>query len=464
MSQKKYDVIIVGAGPAGIFSALELVKNKPDLQILITEKGRDLVNRKCASKEKNVSCAQCSPCSIVCGWGGAGAFSDGKLTLSTEVGGTLDKYIGVDKLSQLIKYVDGIYMEFGAPDKVYGGDNEDENQSFQRKAVLAGLKLVPILIRHLGTGRCMEILQAMKEYLLAGGVDILTSCPVECILTEDKTVTGVKTADSNIYESSYVILAPGREGSSWLSAEADRLGIKTTVNPVDIGVRVELPYTVMRPLTEIFYESKFIYHSKTFEDPVRTFCMNPYGEVVLENNDGLITVNGHSHAYKKTKNTNFAVLVSNMFTEPFKEPITYGKNIAALANLLSGGVIVQRLGDLLNGRRTTQAKLDRCPVEPTLKEAQPGDLSFVFPYRQLTSILEMLKAMDRIAPGIYSRYTLLYGVEAKFYSSRLDLNNLLETPIKNLFAAGDGPGVTRGLSQASAAGVLAAREILNRIN
>ncbi|ACV60974.1 FAD dependent oxidoreductase [Desulfofarcimen acetoxidans DSM 771] len=457
-------MIIVGAGPAGIFSALELIKNQSDLRILIVEKGRDLVNRKCISKEKNISCAQCSPCSIVCGWGGAGAFSDGKLTLSTEVGGTLDKYIGVNELVQLIEYVDSIYVKFGAPDKVYGGDNEDENQTFQRKAVLAGLKLVPILIRHLGTGRCMQILLAMKEHLLSSGVEVLTNCSVESVLTEDKTVTGIKTADGNVYESGYVILAPGREGSSWLSAEADRLGIKTAVNPVDIGVRVELPHSVMKPLTEIFYESKFIYHSKTFEDPVRTFCMNPYGEVVLENNDGLITVNGHSHAYKKTKNTNFAILVSNKFTEPFKEPITYGKNVAALANLLSGGVIIQRLGDLLNGRRTTQDKLERCPVEPTLKEAKPGDLSFVFPYRQLTSILEMLKAMDRIAPGVYSRYTLLYGVEVKFYSSRLDLNNLLETPINNLFAAGDGPGVTRGLAQASAAGVLAARQILKRIN
>lgn len=459
---KKYDVIIIGAGPAGIFAALELVKHKNDLRILILEKGRDIKRRVCPSRERQCRCVNCAPCATVCGWGGAGAFSDGKLTLSTEVGGHLDTYIGAQLLQELISYVDGIYLGYGAPEEVYGVKCADQLEEIRKQATLAGLRLVPLPIRHLGSGRCTEILQKMFEDL-SRNVEIRTDVFVAHIANKDGRVTGVETDDGQVLEAEYVIAAPGREGSEWLTTEAHRLGLRTAVNPVDIGVRVELPAVVMERLTSLFYELKCTYVSQTFEDRVRTFCMNPNGEVVMENNDGVITVNGHSHAYNKTENTNFALLVSKNFTEPFREPITYGRSIAKLANLLGGGVIVQRLGDLTNGRRSTKQKIEKGLVNATLKEATPGDLSLVFPYRHLMGIVEMLKALDQIAPGVYSRDTLLYGAEVKFYSSRLTLNRVLETKIRNLFAAGDGAGVTRGLVQASAAGVVAAREILRRV-
>lgn len=461
MSQK-YDVIIIGAGPAGIFAALELVRQRKDLRVLILEKGRDIRKRVCPSRQGRVSCRHCAPCAILCGWGGAGAFSDGKLTLSPEVGGALDEYVGADVLAELIAYVDHVYLEYGAPDTVYGPKDRDELEELLKKAARAELRLVPLSIRHLGTGRCGEVLQLMYEDL-AKNVEIRTEVAVHRLVTADGRVVGVETTDGAVINGRFVIVAPGREGAEWLTREAQRLGLPTATNPVDIGVRVELPALVMEALTNIFYELKCTYISRTFEDKVRTFCMNPYGEVVMENNDGLITVNGHTHAYNKTSNTNFAILVSKSFTEPFKEPIAYGRYIARLANLLGGGVLVQRLGDLTAGRRSTPEKIARGLVTPTLPEATPGDLSLVFPYRHLLGILEMLKALDLIAPGVFSRYTLLYGVEVKFYSSRLALNDRLETPVANLFAAGDGAGVTRGLVQASASGVVVAREILRRV-
>ncbi|MCL6639073.1 MAG: NAD(P)/FAD-dependent oxidoreductase [Firmicutes bacterium] len=461
--KKKYDVVIVGAGPAGIFAALEMVQSGKKLKILILEKGRDIDKRLCVSREKNTACVNCSPCSTICGWGGAGAFSDGKLTLSTEVGGSLEQYIGEKSLAGLIDYVDRVYLKFGAPETVFGLEHAEAIQDMQRKAVLSELKLIPVRIRHMGTGRCQEVLQRMYEYLVANGVEVRTSRPVGEILVKDGAVKGIVTGDGETVEAGTVIAAPGREGAGWLAGEAQRVGLSMAVNPVDIGVRVELPAAVMDHLTKIFYEAKMIYYSRTFNDKVRTFCMNPNGEVVLENNDGLVTVNGHSHAYKKTENTNFAVLVSKTFTEPFKEPILYGRYIASLANLLGGGVIVQSLGDLLDGHRSTREKLAKCLTVPTLSEATPGDLSLVLPYRHMVAIVEMLRALDKIAPGVFSRYTLLYGVEVKFYSSRLALSPQLETRVKNLFAAGDGAGVTRGLAQASVSGVVAAREILGRL-
>jgi len=302
----------------------------------------------------------------------------------------------------------------------------------------------------------------MQDYLQEHNVIIQTCCSVENVIVEDKQVKGVRTHNGEVFLARYVVMAPGREGSEWLIKEAQRLNLNTEINPVDIGVRVEVPAIVTDPLTTVFYEAKFIYYSRTFDDKVRTFCMNPNGEVVLENTDGVVTVNGHTHAYRKTDNTNFAVLVSKTFTEPFKEPTSYGKYIASLSNLLSGSVIVQRLGDLIKGQRSTPDRLKKSLTVPTLLQAIPGDLSLVFPYRHLVAIMEMLQAINQVVPGVYSRYTLLYGAEVKFYSSRLSLTNSLETQVSNLFAAGDGAGITRGLVQASVAGVIAAREILNR--
>lgn len=458
---KKYDVIIVGAGPAGIFTALELVKEATELSILIVEKGKKLESRQCPAKEKNISCIRCNPCSIVNGWGGAGAFSDGKLTLTTEFGGWLDEYISRSQVMELIEYVDSIYLNYGAPEEIHGVD-EKRIRELQQKAATADLRLIPARIKHLGTDKCWDILKEMRDFL-DSKVDIKTSTEVKQLLVENGQVAGIETTRGEIFLGRFVVAVPGREGAQWFSKEAQRLKLDMAINPVDIGVRVEVPAVVMEHLTDVVYESKLIYFSKSFDDKVRTFCMNPYGEVVTENNSGLITVNGHSYSGRRTSNTNFALLVSKTFTEPFKEPISYGRNIATLANMLGGGVLVQRLGDLLSGRRSTPERIKRGLVEPTLKEATPGDLSLVFPYRHMVSLLEMLEAMDKIAPGVYSNHILLYGVEVKFYSSRPALTSNLETQVQNLFAAGDGAGVTRGLAQASASGIIVAREILKRM-
>jgi len=457
----KYDVIIVGAGPAGIFTALELADKLPEGSILILEKGKDIDKRICPSKQNRVECKKCDPCSIVNGWGGAGAFSDGKLTLTTEFGGWLDEYLPKSQVAELINYVDQVFLKYGATKVVHGAD-EKEVKIIQRKAATADLRLIPALVKHLGTEKCWEILKKMREYL-DGKVDIQTSTEVESLLVDKGRIVGITTDKGQEYTADYVVVVPGREGAEWFAREATRLKLSMTINPVDIGVRVEVPAVVMEHLTDVVYESKLVYYSKSFDDKVRTFCMNPYGEVVMENNNGLLTVNGHSYADRKTENTNFALLVSKNFTEPFKEPISYGKYIAALANMLGGGVLVQRLGDLLSGRRSTPERIKRGLVEPTLTEATPGDLSLVFPYRHMVSILEMLQAMDKLAPGVYSNHTLLYGAEVKFYSARPKLSSCLETQIQNLFAAGDGAGVSRGLAQASASGIIVAREILKRM-
>lgn len=458
---KSYDVIIIGAGPAGIFAAMELIEARPELNVVILEKGRDIQNRSCPMNEKRIPCCHCAHCAITSGWGGAGAFSDGKLTLTTEYGGWLDEYIGKEAVAKWIDYVDAIYLKYGGTTKVFGGD-EEKIKEIRRQAATADLILVPARIRHLGTEENYKILTRMREYL-DSRVEVRTTTMAQEIIVKDGQVRGVRLKDGEELLAKAVISVPGREGHEWFGDEAKRLGLPMANNPVDIGVRVEVPAVVMEHLTDVIYESKLVYYSKSFDDRVRTFCMNPYGEVVVENNRGLQTVNGHSWAEKRTENTNFALLVSKTFTEPFKEPTAYGKSIASLANMIGGGVIVQRLGDLLEGRRSTPERLKRGIVPPTLPEATPGDLSLVFPYRHLQSIIEMLEALDKVAPGVNSRHTLLYGVEVKFYSSRLKLTSDLETPIGNLFAAGDGAGVTRGLAQASASGVIVAREILKRV-
>lgn len=456
-----YDIIIVGGGPAGIFAALELIKSNPDVKIALFEKGKSIISRKCPISEGNGKCAHCDPCSIVSGWGGAGAFSDGKLTLTTEFGGILDEYMPKDKLQELIDYVDSIYVEFGGTEEIHG-EITPGVENLMKKAAAADLKFIPARIRHLGTDNCFNILKDMESFLREH-IDVNTMRPIKELIVEDRIVKGVITRDNEKYYADYVVVCPGREGSDWFADEVERLDIEVTTNPVDIGVRVECPAIIMKDITDEVYESKLIYYTKSFDDRVRTFCMNPYGNVVVENNDGIKTVNGHSYGYKASENTNFALLVSKSFTKPFNSPISYGKYIASLANMLGEGVIVQRLGDLLEGRRTTEERLKRGLVKPTLRDATPGDLSLVLPYRFLTDIIEMLKALDKIAPGMYSKHTLLYGVEVKFYSMRLKLTNSLETEIQNLFAAGDGAGVTRGLAQASVSGVIIAREIMKRL-
>jgi uncharacterized FAD-dependent dehydrogenase len=461
MSRDNYDVIVVGTGPTGIFTVLELLKKDSNLDILMLEKGKNISKRECPMKQNpGMGCLNCDSCSVVSGWGGAGAFSDGKLSLSPKIGGHLEEYIGLDRLKKLINYTDQIYLDFGAPDRIFGGDNSKIDE-IKTKAIKAQLKFIPAKLRHLGTGHTKTVLTNMKNYIESEDVEIKFQTNVTEFIIEDNKITGVKTAEGEIYKGENVITAPGRENAYWLSSLAPELGIETSINPVDIGVRVETSAVIAKELTENLYESKLIYQTPTFDDKVRTFCMSPYGEVVNENNQGLITVNGHSHADIKTENTNFALLVSKTFTEPFHEPTTYGKNIAKLANLLGGGVLVQRLGDLLDGHRSTPVRIDRGIIEPTLKEATPGDLSLVFPYRHLKGIIEMLEALDELAPGLYSRDTLLYGVEVKFYSNRIDVNENMETEIENLYTGGDGAGITRGLMQASVSGVVIARDILS---
>ncbi len=454
----KYDVIIVGAGPAGIFSALELTE-KNNLNVLVLDRGAEIDQRKCPSS-RGLECHHCEPCSILSGWGGAGAYSDGKLTLSTEVGGWLNQYVSEKELESLVKYVDDIYLKFGASEQVYGGDS-DEVDEIERQAAAAGLRLVRQKVRHMGTEKCADTLRMMRKELM-NKITFMPRTDVKGLIAENQVIKGVETADGEKYYGKYVIVAPGRGGAEWLQTEAQIRGLKTVNNPVDVGVRVEVSATAMERLTKVLYEPKLIYYSKVFDDMVRTFCVSPYGEVTTESYDGVLTVNGGSYAERTTENTNFAVLVSTSFTEPFKEPIAYGKYIARLSNLLSGGVMVQRLGDLVAGRRSTPERLSRSVITPSLKNATPGDLSFVLPYRYLSDIREMLQALDVIAPGVHSRDTLLYGVEVKFYSSHLQLTTSLESKLQNMFTIGDGAGVTRGLIQASASGIVVAKEILRR--
>ncbi len=456
-----YDVIIVGGGPAGLFAALELCQGGSG-RVLLLEKGKDIDERRCPLQDGGERCASCSPCSLVSGLGGAGAFSDGKLTLSPAVGGHLGEMLGEEELVRLIEYVDGLFLRFGASDRIYGVG--DEVEALRQRAKLAELRLIPVRLRHIGTERSRRVLKAMRDFI-APGVELRVGEMAVRVLVKGGAVSGVETAKGERLSCGYLVLAPGREGAEWLVREARRLRLSLKSNPVDVGVRVEVPAPVLEELTSVLYEPKLEFFSPTFDDRIRTFCVCPGGEVIMETTGGadpVVTVNGNSYTERKTGNTNFAIMVSTTFTEPFREPIAYGKYLARLANLLSGGVLVQRFGDLLEGHRSTVERIRHSIVQPTLKAATPGDLSFALPYRHLKGIVEMLQAMDRLAPGVASRHTLLYGVEVKFYSSQLKLSRCLETQVENMFAAGDGAGVSRGLVQAAACGVIVAREILRR--
>lgn len=457
MAGTSYEVVIVGAGPAGIFAALELTRSGVG-GILIVEKGHAIAKRRCPARE--TACVGCRTCDIMTGWGGAGAFSDGKLTLTSEVGGWLPDYVPAAELEQLLAYADELWLEFGATRDVHGPDPQTAAE-LQREATLAGMKLIPMRIRHLGTDRSPQVLDAMRVHLEQSGVEIRTDVAAARLLTEAGRVTGVELADGTTVAAPVVIAAPGREGADWLAAQAHALGIPLANNAVDIGVRVECPAPVMERLTTALYEAKLIYHTKTFGDTVRTFCMNPYGEVTTESYGDVVTVNGHSFAESRTAYTNFAVLVSQRFTEPFDDPISYGRSIARLANLLGDGILVQRYSDFKAGRRSTPERIAQGLAQPTLAGATPGDLSAVLPYRHLTDIVEFIEALDALAPGIAGPSTLMYGVEVKFYSSRVSVDERLHAPVAGLFAIGDGAGVTRGLVQASASGVIAARAIVH---
>ena len=391
-----------------------------------------------------------------------------KLSLSPDVGGNLPDILGYEKTAELIHESDEIYLKFGADRNVYGVDKQDVIREIRRRAIGANLKLVECPIRHLGTEEGYKIYAKLQKHLMDEGAELIFNTMVEEILVEDGKAVGVRTDKGDVYYGSEVVSAVGREGADWFKDKCEEVGIETTPGTVDVGVRVEVRDEVMQYLNDNLYEAKLIYHTPTFDDKVRTFCTNPSGEVATEYYEGgLAVVNGHAYKAKdhKTHNTNFAILVSKNFTKPFKTPIEYGKQIAQLSNMLCGGrILVQTFGDFKRGRRTTEERLCRNNLIPTLKDAVPGDLSLVFPHRIMVDIEEMLEALDKITPGIASDETLLYGVEVKFYSNRVIVNSDFETSIKGLRAIGDGAGVTRGLQQASANGISVARSILKGMN
>lgn len=463
---KKYDVIIIGAGPGGIFCAYELLEQKKDLHILMIEKGRSIEKRQCP-KRTTKQCIGCKPCSITTGFAGAGAFSDGKLSLSPDVGGNLPAILGYEETEKLIHESDEIYLKFGADTNVYGVDKEKEIREIRQKAINANLKLVECPIRHLGTEEGYKIYAKLQHHLEEEGAELLFHTMVEQILVEEGRAVGVVTDHGDTFYADEIVSAVGREGADWFKNKCEEIGIETTPGTVDVGVRVEVRDEVMQFLNENLYEAKLVYHTPTFDDKVRTFCTNPSGEVATEYYEGgLAVVNGHAYKSReyKTNNTNFAILVSKNFTKPFKTPIEYGRQIAQLSNMLCGGrILVQTFGDYKRGRRTTEERLCRNNLIPTLKDAVPGDLSLVFPHRIMVDIQEMIEALDKITPGIASDETLLYGVEVKFYSNRVVVDKEFETSIHGLRAIGDGAGVTRGLQQASANGISVARSILQKM-
>ena len=458
---RKFDIGIIGAGPSAIFAAYELINKHPTAKIVMIEEGTDIYSRHCPIAEKKVeSCIRCTPCGIMRGFGGAGAFSDGKYNFTTQFGGWLNEYASDRKVLDLIDYVDKINMQYGAPSELFSTANSD----IGKIALQHDLHLLDAKVRHLGTENNLKIMENIYE-VLKNKTTMMFRCHVVAIKPQESGFNlELSGASDELINCDYLIAAPGRAGSEWFAKQCDALKLPLNNNQVDVGVRLEVPSEVFDHITDEVYEAKLVYRTKQYGDLVRTFCMNPKGYVVAENTDGIVTVNGHSYRDEAlhSKNTNFALLVSNTFTEPFNEPHQYGKRIASFSNMLGGGVLVQRFGDLIKGRRTNAHRLEQSFTHPTLK-ATPGDLSLVLPKRHLDNIIEMIYALDEIAPGMANDDTLLYGVEVKFYSSRLNLTKELETEIPNMFAIGDGAGITRGLSQASASGVLAAEAIGKRL-
>ncbi len=469
----KYDLIVVGAGPSGIFLCYELKQRSPEAKILLVDQGRSVDKRICPVATGG-KCVKCKPfCHITNGFSGAGAFSDGKLSLydpeddDIYVGGDIHKYLGVPYTKELIDYTDGIYLKFGADSHVEGMENKAQIDAYQERAKKYGVNLISIPIRHLGTEKAHELYKAMQEELERLGVDIMMETVVEDLIVYDDTVCGIQVhsakneADRESYFASKVAIAVGRKGAKWLSEMCAKYGIKNQSGVVDIGIRYELPDSVMADVNRLMYEAKFVARPKPYEDKVRTFCQNPSGFVSAEVYDGGLTlVNGHSYKEKKSTNTNLAILCSHHFTEPFDQPLLYGRNIAKNSNLLANGqVLVQRLGDILSGHRSTEAWIARNSVVPTLKTAVAGDVTQAIGYRTMTNILEFIKMVDNVVPGFASSDNLLYSPEIKFYSNELIIDSKFETSVKGLYSIGDGGGLTRGLMQASVSGVHLARVI-----
>lgn len=458
-----YDVAIIGSGEAGIFAGYELMRQNPGLNLLILDQGRDIYSRSCPIVAGRVKeCANCAVCDTMCGFGGAGAFSDGKYNFTTAFGGWLTDFMPAGEVMALIDYVDSINMEHGATDKVYS-TNTPAARALEKQALEFDLHLLQAKVKHLGTENNLRILQNIYEKMKPGIV-FKFNTSVTAIRTTQQGYS-METAGGDEYSCRWLIVAPGRSGAEWFSEQCKRLEIPLINNQVDIGVRVELPALVFEHITDVVYESKLLYRTKQYGDQVRTFCMNPYGHVVAENVEGINTVNGHSYSdpLLRSANTNFALLVSNRFTQPFDQPYRYGKHIASLSNMLAGGVLVQRFGDLVKGVRTNEHRMSKSTTRPTLTAAVPGDLSLALPKRQMDDIIEMIYALDKLAPGTANYDTLLYGAEVKFYSSRLELTGELETRLPGLFAIGDGAGITRGLAQAGASGVKVAQVISRRL-
>ncbi|OFW78510.1 MAG: FAD-dependent oxidoreductase [Alicyclobacillus sp. RIFOXYA1_FULL_53_8] len=470
-----YDVIIVGAGPAGLYAAYELSLQAPHLKVLLMDKGTEAKYRHCPIMEGKIE--KCPPankiktyqscwpaCGVINGAGGAGSFSDGKFNITSEYGGYLTDYLPASKVLDLIRYVDAINIKHGAPDTITD-PLTDAVARIERKAAGAGLKLLRAQVRHIGTDNNLKLMNEIFGYL-DQHVELRFRTAVANFLVKDNTIYGVVTDKGEEILSSRVIVAPGRDGSTWLSELFRAHGLRMSNNQVDIGVRVETSNVIMQEVNEHLYEGKFIFQSPSTGLRVRTFCSNPSGHVVVENHTGVMAANGH--AYKDpalgTANTNFALLVSHRFTEPFDRPNEFAKQICRHANDLSNGsIIVQRYGDLLRGRRSTRERILEGFIEPTMKEAVPGDLGLVLPYKTMVALQEMIEALNHVTPGIASDHTLFYGVEAKFYASRADVDNQLETGIKGLYACGDGPGISRGISQAASSGVHAARSIVKSL-
>jgi uncharacterized protein len=465
--KSKYDVIIVGAGPSGVFTAYELKKIDKNKSILIIEKGRSVHKRYCPIPKLN-RCVKCKPyCNITTGFAGAGAFSDAKLSLYDKdsekvlVGGNLPEVIGHEATKRLIDYCDEIYLEFGGERNVDGVENQDEIRKIKDKAKAKDIELVNIPIRHLGTEKSRELYGRMEDYLIEQGVDILFDTTVKDLIIENGEAKGIATENGS-YTCEKLVVSVGRNGADFLSDLCDKYNIEKEVGVVDIGVRFEMKTEGdIQKVNELMYEGKFIGNPGPFKDKVRTFCQNPDGFVAAEVYDsGISLVNGHAYKEKKSTNTNFSILSSHRFTEPFKKPIEYGNKVAELVNLLSNGeVVVQRFGDILNGKRTWKEELENNSVEATLKTAMPGDITLGIPYRTMTNIVNFILEMDKVVEGFANPDNLLYGPEIKFYSNAVKLDKNLETSIKNLYAIGDGAGLTRGLMMASCSGVYLARQM-----